>query len=138
MSSWKLPAALFVGMSLATGTALAQQTQQQEPMQPGQTMQEETMQHQAPMGLEEQDIREIQEALANAGYDPGEADGIWGEQTSAALQEFQETEGLSATGELDEETIALLGLDHLEIQPGAGGPLETEPGTDAEQSTQQQ
>jgi peptidoglycan hydrolase-like protein with peptidoglycan-binding domain len=138
MSSWKLPAALFVGMSLATGTALAQQTQQQEPMQPGQTMQEEMMQHQAPMGLEEQHIREIQEALANAGYDPGEIDGIWGEQTSAAVQEFQEAEGLQGAGELDEDTLALLGLDHLEIQPGAGGPLQTEPGSGAEQPTQQQ
>ncbi|MBI3330422.1 MAG: peptidoglycan-binding protein [Nitrospinae bacterium] len=56
--------------------------------------------------------REIQQAqvlLKAAGFDPGPADGTPGERTRAALQRYQQANGLSVTGELDQDTRDALG-----------------------------
>src|SRR5690606_38196208 len=58
-----------------------------------------------------QDVRELQMALRDAGHDPGEIDGIWGPRTRSALRDFQEAEGLNATGRLDQQTAQALNLD---------------------------
>ena len=49
-------------------------------------------------------VKKVQEALVEKGYDPGPVDGMWGSKTRAGLVKFQESEGLSASGELDGET----------------------------------
>jgi len=38
-------------------------------------------------------------------------DGIWGNETSGAVREFQATRGLSVTGRLNLQTLAALGVD---------------------------
>ena len=40
----------------------------------------------------------VQNALINAGYDPGTADGVWGPQSQAAMQEFQLDNDVLPTG----------------------------------------
>lgn len=44
-------------------------------------------------------LRDIQSGLARLGYDPGPADGRLGPKTRAALQRYQQDNGLAVTGE---------------------------------------
>ncbi len=53
-------------------------------------------------------VRALQEALTAAGYDPGPADGTYGEQTEAAVVAFQQANGLSVDGRVGPETAAAL------------------------------
>lgn len=50
------------------------------------------------------DVRQAQQALARAGYDPGPVDGLMGPQTAEALRDFQERQGIQPTGRLDGRT----------------------------------
>ncbi|WP_446720582.1 peptidoglycan-binding domain-containing protein [Mesorhizobium sp. L-2-11] len=52
--------------------------------------------------------RQIQQALADHGYDLGTADGIWGRRSISALKAFQKANNLPQTGTLDEATSAAL------------------------------
>jgi hypothetical protein len=53
-------------------------------------------------------VRELQQALTAAGYDPGAADGTYGEQTEAAVVAFQQANGLAVDGRVGPETAAAL------------------------------
>ncbi|MGH7396991.1 MAG: peptidoglycan-binding domain-containing protein [Candidatus Rokuibacteriota bacterium] len=58
----------------------------------------------------QQQVKSVQEALKEKGYDPGAIDGAMGPRTSAALRDFQKAEGLQATGRVDAETRGKLGI----------------------------
>ena len=60
--------------------------------------------------LDKHDIQQAQVLLKVAGYDPGSADGALGERTRAALRQYQQANGLPATGELDQATQKALGV----------------------------
>jgi peptidoglycan hydrolase-like protein with peptidoglycan-binding domain len=64
----------------------------------------------AERGVDRQQVKSVQEALKDKGYDPGMIDGAMGPRTSAALREFQQAEGLRVTGRLDAETRSKLGI----------------------------
>lgn len=49
-------------------------------------------------------VEEIQNALKEAGFDPGTADGIMGSQTRTAIKGFQKKHGLKTTGQIDSAT----------------------------------
>ena len=53
-------------------------------------------------------VADLQARLQALNYLDGKADGIFGDDTQAALQAFQSLNGLSATGVLDEDTRAAL------------------------------
>ena len=55
-------------------------------------------------------VREIQTKLKAEGFNPGSIDGIYGEQTAAAVNAFQLTKGLLADGEVGEQTATALGI----------------------------
>ncbi len=55
-------------------------------------------------------VREAQQALQQKGHDVGPIDGVMGPKTSAALREFQQAEGLKASGRLDRQTLSALGV----------------------------
>jgi peptidoglycan hydrolase-like protein with peptidoglycan-binding domain len=55
-------------------------------------------------------VRQVQQALKDKGHDPGPIDGVVGSQTKAALKSYQQAEGLKATGRLDAQTMAKLGV----------------------------
>jgi peptidoglycan hydrolase-like protein with peptidoglycan-binding domain len=55
-------------------------------------------------------VKQAQEKLSAAGHDSGPADGIVGPKTQAALKEFQQSKGLQASGQLDQKTVAALGV----------------------------
>jgi peptidoglycan hydrolase-like protein with peptidoglycan-binding domain len=54
-------------------------------------------------------VTRAQEALKQAGHDPGPIDGVVGARTTAALRAYQQAQGLRPTGQLDDETRATLG-----------------------------
>ena len=56
-------------------------------------------------------IRDVQLLLRELGYDPGPIDGFMGRMTGAAIQEYQEDNGLKATGAFSEELRDKLFLD---------------------------
>jgi peptidoglycan hydrolase-like protein with peptidoglycan-binding domain len=56
------------------------------------------------------DVMAMQQALKDKGHDPGAIDGKMGPRTRTALKEYQQAEGLKATGRLDSETRAKLGM----------------------------
>jgi putative peptidoglycan binding protein len=53
-------------------------------------------------------VRELQQALITAGYDPGSVDGTFGPATEAAVTAFQQDNGLSADGVVGPDTAAAL------------------------------
>jgi peptidoglycan hydrolase-like protein with peptidoglycan-binding domain len=55
-------------------------------------------------------IRMIQQSLSQRGYLNGAADGVWGENTVAAVRAFQRSQGIEPLGEPDVYTLAALGL----------------------------
>ncbi len=54
-------------------------------------------------------VKTLQLRLEIQGYDPGPIDGVFGRKTAAAVKQFQETQGLAATGAVDEATWEALG-----------------------------
>jgi peptidoglycan hydrolase-like protein with peptidoglycan-binding domain len=121
MKAGYLSAALISMTALAAGPALAAGTGGAQP-QAGSAMEAPAMQSgaaatnvQSGQGLaasmDEAEIRRIQQALKDGGHYDGEVDGTWGTQSESALRDFQQARGLEATGELNQEALAALGID---------------------------
>jgi N-acetylmuramoyl-L-alanine amidase len=55
-------------------------------------------------------VREIQQQLAAAGFDPGRIDGAFGPHTHAAVVAFQLSNGLAGDGEVGPQTARALGV----------------------------
>lgn len=53
-------------------------------------------------------VTNLQQLLSKAGFSVGAIDGIYGPQTQAAVQKFQQANGLSATGTADAATVQAL------------------------------
>lgn len=53
----------------------------------------------------------VQERLRSAGAYNGSVDGVWGPDSAAALQRFQASHQLQVTGQLNQATAAMLGID---------------------------
>jgi len=58
----------------------------------------------AVLSFEKSDVKQIQAALENAGFDPGPIDGKLGSRTKRAIKEFQKLKGLTQNGEVDSQT----------------------------------
>ena len=56
-------------------------------------------------------VQAVQDHLRRAGAYSGATDGVWGPDSSAALQQFQASHQLQVTGQLNQATAAALGLD---------------------------
>ena len=63
-------------------------------------------------GMSDKNMKKVQEALREKGHDPGTIDGVLGPRTQQALREFQKANGLKATGTIDGETAAALGVEN--------------------------
>src|SRR6185312_10959308 len=64
-----------------------------------------------PHSLSQDQIKSAQGKLQQDGYyKEGKVDGTWGPETHQALQKFQQDHKLNANGELDQQTLAALGL----------------------------
>jgi Putative peptidoglycan binding domain len=65
------------------------------------------------------DVRQAQERLKEAGFNPGPVDGQLGVQTKEAIKAYQKAQGLPQTGKLDEPT-----RDFLMVQRPKDAPAE--------------
>jgi peptidoglycan hydrolase-like protein with peptidoglycan-binding domain len=50
-------------------------------------------------------VRQLQEFLASQGFDPGPIDGVWGDQTNAAVAAWKQSVGLPGGGDLERTGI---------------------------------
>lgn len=64
----------------------------------------------APLHVSPNEVLQVQRRLSQLGFDPGQMDGRWGDQTTTALESFQEQAGLSPTGNLNLTTLSALGV----------------------------
>ncbi len=76
-------------------------------------------------------IQAVQQELTDAGYYKGGVDGVWDSATEMALAGYQGSEGFTPTGQLDEQTLAHMGIvmqasDQIASQ---ARPLATTPST---------
>jgi peptidoglycan hydrolase-like protein with peptidoglycan-binding domain len=118
------------GTSGASGSRMEQQEmrRQQEEMrsQPRQTGQQQEMRGQqgqtGQQHMSQDQVRQAQERLKEAGFDPGPIDGLLGEQTKQALREYQKAHGLRQTGQLDESTRESLMVQQTGESPGGSMP----------------
>ncbi len=69
-------------------------------------------QRMSPQTLKEdqQTVKQVQQALIAHGYDAGPADGTWRSNTEISLKLYQQEQGMEATGQLDQMTLAALGF----------------------------
>jgi peptidoglycan hydrolase-like protein with peptidoglycan-binding domain len=72
------------------------------------------------------DVRQIQQALKDKGFDAGPIDGQLGPQTEQALRSFQQAQGLQASGQIDQKTMAALGVQAGQSTQGATPPQGTQ------------
>jgi len=67
-------------------------------------------------------IKRVQERLHQEGFDAGPVNGDFGEKTQAALAQFQLAFSVPASGSLDDETLAALGVQRdAQASVGASG-----------------
>jgi hypothetical protein len=69
-------------------------------------------------------VRQIQARLKQQGYLDKAPDGVWDNDTSEALADYQDASGLPSTGQLDGMTIFILGV----ATPPNGGGSAMQPG----------
>lgn len=63
-------------------------------------------------------VKEIQEALKEAGFGPEQIDGVMGQQTREAIKEFQKAKGLKPTGIIDSITYLALNRESQMVNTG--------------------
>ena len=60
-------------------------------------------------------LARLQERLRQAGDYTGRADGVWSPESQAALERFQQRNGLQVTGQVNQVTAMILGLNPAEL-----------------------
>jgi peptidoglycan hydrolase-like protein with peptidoglycan-binding domain len=82
------------------------------------------------MNLSSQAVRDAQRQLDSRGFQPGNTEGLMDKQTSEAIADFQQSNGLAVTGTLDEDTVALLGIETNSPSSEPNGAIGSEPRMD--------
>ena len=77
-------------------------------------------------------ITRVQEKLGELGFAAGPANGDFGEKTQAALGQFQLSRDLPVSGQLDDRTLAELGVQREAEQASAGSTTEEKPAQETE------
>jgi len=62
------------------------------------------------MQQDESSVKQAQQALNDKGFNVGTPDGIAGPKTQAAVKKFQQQQNIGASGQLDPQTLAALGI----------------------------
>jgi peptidoglycan hydrolase-like protein with peptidoglycan-binding domain len=73
-------------------------------------------------GMQGEDVKKLQEDLKAIGYDPGEADGIFGKKTEDAVKKFQKDKGLRVDGVVGKNTATY--IDALNLLKKTSGMLK--------------
>ena len=73
--------------------------------------------------LSPQEVQMVQQQLRQFGVYSGSIDGQWGPDSVIALQRFQQQHGIQPTGQLNEGTVASLGLNPGMLLSGPPAPV---------------
>ena len=65
--------------------------------------------------LSQAGVMAVQQRLKQNGAYAGQTDGVWGPDSAAALEQFQRAHGLQVTGQLNQGTVATLGLNPVDL-----------------------
>jgi len=65
--------------------------------------------------LSQAGVMAVQQRLKQTGAYGGPTDGVWGPESAAALEQFQRAHGLQVTGQLNQATVATLGLNPADL-----------------------
>jgi lipid-binding SYLF domain-containing protein len=84
--------------------------------------------------LSRQDVMQIQKALKDREYNPGEINGMMSSDTHQAIREFQMLNGLTVTGNPDGATRAALGLSSSYVAPPVVSHSNEKSGTQQQRS----
>src|SRR3974377_1984680 len=90
----EIPLAFVAAGALIAGPAFAMQSRNET----------------APMQMTSSTLMEVQKKLNQEGFDAGRAEGGGEKKPAKAVKSFQEKNNLPATGKLDEQTLADLGI----------------------------
>ena len=82
-------------------------------------------------GADETDTKLVQQRLKDLGYYHGDVDGVFGDQTIAAISAFQTAAGIRTDGVAGESTINMLFSQAAPAAPAAGSRNEAAPGLKA-------
>ena len=74
-------------------------------------------------------IASVQQRLQQAGVYNGRPDGVWGPESQAALERFQQTRNLQVTGQLNQATVATLGMPPSEVLASGAAPAPAQSAT---------
>lgn len=91
--------------------------------------------------VQPQFMAQIQQQLQSQGLYDGPIDGLYGDQTQAALAAWQRQQGLQPTGQLNAQTLAAMDLDEMATQQAAAPEQEgapRQPGASLGQEQEQQ
>lgn len=69
------------------------------------------------LGMRGEDVRNMQRMLNELGYASGKADGCFGSNTLAAVEAFQEANGLKVDGIAGFQTLTLLAAKAAVVEP---------------------
>jgi peptidoglycan hydrolase-like protein with peptidoglycan-binding domain len=76
-------------------------------------------------------IMQVQQSLRAHGFDGGPPNGDFGTKTQAALTQFQLSRNIPASGQLDDQTLAELGVSREQASAGATTPPADEEGSES-------
>ncbi len=108
---------LFAAIATANAASQGDAGMQQGSSSPGD---QQSQQKSSPAMSDQKTVKNVQEALNNQGYDAGPANGKWTSKSQDAMSKFQKDKGLQPTGQINQESLVILGLV-APPQPGSAG-----------------
>jgi peptidoglycan hydrolase-like protein with peptidoglycan-binding domain len=82
--------------------------------------------------LSQAGVMAVQQRLKQSGAYGGPTDGVWGPESAAALEQFQRAHGLQVAGQLNQATVATLGLNPADLLAVAPAGVPTASASPAE------
>lgn len=76
-------------------------------------------------------VKQAQQALKDKGLNAGPVDGQWGPQTQQAVKAYQQQNQIQASGQLDRETLASLGIGQSASAGGSSRERSSSTGSSA-------
>jgi peptidoglycan hydrolase-like protein with peptidoglycan-binding domain len=64
-------------------------------------------------------VKQVQQQLKQKGIDAGPVDGRWGPLTERGVKQFQKSQNIQASGQLDEQTLGALGIQERTSATGS-------------------
>lgn len=132
-----VPAAIAALCLTVAVPAFAQQQNNAAPQAGSQATQSQSQSQKQAANPSKSEIRQVQEALNRKGFKAGRDDGVMGPETMQALKDFQSQQKLQSTGQIDNQTLAALGMKQGGASSTVGQGSKGSPGNQGAPSNNQ-